>query len=1020
MATTELERVGPPEGSDVRTFETVAGPQGESFEPRKIGGLRGLTKAAANWGELRRTPYGLKPAVLFALIGFFQYFDDIVFGIAAPEIAQDLGIDLRAVAGIAGVVGVIALPISLFMGWYGDRHRRIPLLAGGTVLSGVFSIVSSRATSTLTLGAPRAFDTASGIIGQVPASALLADYYPAESRGKVFAMLGSMSNIPQIVAPILGAYLVSRIGWRSTTVTFGVPLILLGVVIFVTMREPIRGYMERRALGVDDDVARVEDEPRSFAEGFRMTFAVRTLRRLFIASIFFGVGGPLLGLLVPFFLAEQYGLSILERVIYFMPTTIVGMVGAFYGGGLVDYFMRRNPARVLYLTAGAYAVFVFVQASLALTPPLWVFIGVQAVLAFCFSLTGPALGVIFIQVIPPAIRTQGIQSLGLASLPGFFVLPAFAGLAQDRGFGMAFALGAGVTMVGVILLATAAPFFETDMRASFAEAAADEEWRKAKVSGKGKLLVCRGVDVAYDNVQVLFDVDFDVEEGEIIALLGTNGAGKSTLLRAISGTNEASGGGIVFDGRDVTHMPPHEVAARGIVHMPGGRGVFPGLSVRENILLGRWLSHEDLDIEARMAEVFEIFPILRDRAEALAGSLSGGEQQQLSLAQAFLSKPRLLMIDELSMGLSPAVVRQLLDVVREIHRRGVTIIVVEQSVNVALQIAQRCVFMEKGEVRFFGRTSELLERPELLRSVYVKGTGLSGRAALSSAGFATGRGSRMGGQPGTGPILEVEGLTKTYGGVTAVDGVSFSIAEGESLGLVGPNGAGKTTIFDLVSGYQSADSGTVHFSGIDITKLSAEERATRGLVRRFQDARMFPSLSVVDNILMALDQKHNARNALFNIAQLPNARRAERRLRLRADALVEVVGLEAYADKLVGELSTGLRRIADLACVLAAEPKLLLLDEPSTGMAQPEAEALAPLLRRVRYETGCSMLVIEHSMGLLVAVSDRLVALDRGAVVTSGSPDEVLADERVVSSYLGGDPTATEDRETTPRRRRSR
>ena len=454
--------------------------------------------------------------------------------------------------------------------------------------------------------------------------------------------------------------------------------------------------------------------------------------------------------------------------------------------------------------------------------------------------------------------------------------------------------------------------------------------------------------------------------------------------------------------------------------MPGGRGVFPGLTVRENILLGRWLGHEDLDIDARMAEVFEIFPILRERADALAGSLSGGEQQQLSLAQAFLAKPRLLMIDELSMGLSPAVVRQLLDVVREIHRRGVTIIVVEQSVNVALQIAERCVFMEKGEVRFFGRTSELLERPELLRSVYVKGTGLSGRTAISSAGFSTGRGARRGGESGTGPILEVEGLTKAYGGVTAVNHVDFTVAEGESLGLVGPNGAGKTTIFDLISGYQPVDSGTVRFSGIDITNLSAEERAARGLVRRFQDARMFPSLSVVDNILMALDQRHGARNALFNVVQMPNARRAERRLRARADALVEVVGLEAYADKLVGELSTGLRRIADLACVLAAEPKLLLLDEPSTGMAQPEAEALAPLLRRVRYETGCSMLVIEHSMGLLVSISDRLVALDRGAVVTSGSPDEVLSDERVVSSYLGGDPTAADDRDLTPRRGRTR
>jgi len=1018
MATTDIERAGPTGEGEVRVLETVAGPEGEEFSSPKLGGIRGLTKAAANWGELRRTPYGLKPVVLFAVLNFVAIFDGQVFAIAGPEIAQDLGIDIRALGNISAVIGFVALPLSLSAGWWADRHRRVPLVAGGAVLSGFFSMVGSTARSALTLGAPRAADTVVTLVGAIPQGSLLADYYPAESRGKVFALLGSTVSIPAIVAPVVGGILVDAIGWRLTNVIFATPMILLGLALFFTLREPIRGYMERRAVGVDDTTARVEDEPRSFAEGFRLTFAIRTLRRVFVASIFFSVGGPIISLIVPFFLAEQYGLGVRERVLIAIPPSIAAMVGTFYGGGLVDFFMRRNPGRIIYLIAAANALGVVLFATLMFTPPIWLFIASQTVLAFGASLTGPATGVIAVQIIPPAIRTQGIQSLGLASIPGLVALPILTGLVVTRGYGTAFGVAALISLVGVIILATAAPFFETDMRAAFAEAAAEEEWRRSKAAGQSKLLVCRNVDVGYDNVQVLFDVDFDVEAGEIIALLGTNGAGKSTLLRAISGTNEASNGAIVFDGRDITHMPPHEVAGRGVVHMPGGRGVFPGLTVRENILLGRWLGHADVDIDERMAEVFEIFPVLKERADALAGSLSGGEQQQLSLAQAFLTKPRLLMIDELSLGLSPAVVRQLLDVVREIHKRGVTIIVVEQSVNVALQIASRCVFMEKGEVRFFGKTADLLERPELLRSVYVKGTGLSGRTAISSAGFSSGASRKSADTGSTGPILEVEGITKTYGGVTAVDDVSFTVAEGESVGLIGPNGAGKTTIFDLVSGYQPIDRGRVVFSGIDVTNMSAEERATRGLVRRFQDARMFPSLSVTDNILMALDQRHGARNAFFNIVQAPNARRAERRLRSRADDLVAIVGLEAYADKLVGELSTGLRRIADLACVLAAEPKLLLLDEPSTGMAQPEAEAMAPLLRRVRYETGCSMLVIEHSMGLLVAISDRLVALDRGAVVTTGTSDEVLSDERVVSSYLGGDASAAGSRVAPSGRKR--
>ena len=515
------------------------------------------------------------------------------------------------------------------------------------------------------------------------------------------------------------------------------------------------------------------------------------------------------------------------------------------------------------------------------------------------------------------------------------------------------------------------------------------------------MLVCRDVDVEYDGVQVLFGVDFDVEEGQIIALLGTNGAGKSTLLRAISGTQEASAGAIVFDGRDITHMPPHETAARGVIHMPGGRGIFPGLSVRENIVLGNWMNSEASPEEqqARIDEVFALFPILRERADEAAASLSGGEQQMLSLAQAFLAKPRLLMIDELSLGLSPAVVGQLLEIVRAIHARGTTIIVVEQSVNVALTLAEKAIFMEKGEIKFFGNTADLLARPDILRAVYVKGTGaLTGGPASALRSERERRALELGEARS---VLEVEGLTKRFGGITAVDGVSFALREGEVLGIIGPNGSGKTTTFDLISGIQIPDAGVVRYQGVDITDLPPEERARRKLVRRFQDARLFPSLTVFETLLVALDQRLEVRSALLSAAQLPQARRAEKRVRLRAEKLIELLELGAYRDKFVKELSTGLRRIVDLACVLATEPQVLLLDEPSSGIAQAEAEGLAPLLRRVRFETGCSILIIEHDMPLISAVSDELIALNQGRFVTRGRPAEVLEDERVVESYLG-------------------
>ena len=337
---------------------------------------------------------------------------------------------------------------------------------------------------------------------------------------------------------------------------------------------------------------------------------------------------------------------------------------------------------------------------------------------------------------------------------------------------------------------------------------------------------------------------------------------------------------------------------------------------------------------------------------------------------------------------------------KEIHRSGVTIVVVEQSINVALTLADKAVFMEKGEVKFVGRTAELLARPDILRAVYVKGTGALTDGAPSGAARSERemRSLELGARA---PVLEIDGIVKRYGGVTAIGGVSFDLREGEVLGIIGPNGAGKTTLFDIISGFQSADEGVIRYEGVDITRLSPEERARRKLVRRFQDARLFPSLTVFETLLVSLEQRLEVRSVLLGGAGAPAARKDEKRARVRAERLLELLELSAYRDKFVRELSTGLRRIVDLACVLAAEPKVLLLDEPSSGIAQAEAEGLAPLLRRVRFETGCSILIIEHDMPLISAVSDELVALEQGTFVTRGTPEEVLNDERVIEAYLG-------------------
>jgi branched-chain amino acid transport system ATP-binding protein len=327
-------------------------------------------------------------------------------------------------------------------------------------------------------------------------------------------------------------------------------------------------------------------------------------------------------------------------------------------------------------------------------------------------------------------------------------------------------------------------------------------------------------------------------------------------------------------------------------------------------------------------------------------------------------------------------------------------VVVEQSVTTALSLAERAVFMEKGEVRFAGPARDLLRRPDILRAVYVKGTAAVG-AGSSAVDAAVARRRRQELAQAR-PVLEAHDLHKSYGGIRAADGVSLSLRESELLGVVGPNGSGKTTLFDLISGYQSPDSGRVVFDGVDVTAMPAHERARLKLVRRFQDARLFPSLTVFESLLVALDRRMDVRNGALVALQLPAARRAERRARTRAERLIELLELGAYRDKFVKELSTGLRRIVDLAFVLATEPKVLLLDEPSSGIAQAEAEALAPLLRRVRQDTGCSILLIEHDIPLVRAVADELVAMVTGRIVVRGSDREVLEHPEVVEAFLGG------------------
>ena len=931
------------------------------------------------------------PLLVLAALNFADEFDRIAFGVLLPDIQDHFGVSLATVLTVSSLAGLLPVVLSLPIGYLSDRVRRTRLLATGAALWGSFSIFTGLAPNLTMFGVAR-FGSGLGKTLDPAQASLLSDYYPPSRRAGIFAVHRLGNETGQIVAPLLAGLLASIFFWQVPFLLFGLPAFVLAAAILLRLREPVRGAQERTAMGADDASAAIEDAPPAWSEAWRIAKGVRTLRRIW-ASLPFLVGSYLgVTALLSVYYADEFGLGGAERGALISATQLCNVIGLLVGGSIGNRMMMRRPSRVVTLGGMIAVIPALCFAAIAVSPLLPLSILLHCVASASLSFFSPTINAIISLVIPARARAFSFGVAAIFIAPGILIAPLAGALGDAYGIRAGIMLLAPVFALGAFILASAGQTIDDDVRAAAAAAMAQQESRAARAEGRAKLLICKDVDVSYGPVQVLFNVDLEIEQGEIVALLGTNGAGKSTLLRAIGGDTAASNGAIIFDGEDITHLPSKDHVHKGIVQVPGGKGVFPSLTVAQNLQLAAWTQDDEAEIKAATERVFEFFPKLRERAGESAGNLSGGEQQMLTLGQAFLSKPKLLMIDELSLGLAPVVVEELLGIVRALHAAGTTIVLVEQSVNVALTVAERAVFMEKGEVRFSGPTAELLQRGDILRSVFLSGTG-AGSAARRPRYIVPGH------EPDV--VLQVRDLSKSFGGIQAVDGVDVTLRDGEILGLIGPNGAGKTTLFDLISGYVTPTRGGVELLGEDLGDLSPDQRAALGLHRSFQDARLFGALTVEENLLVALDRHLTVRNGVMGALRLPNVRTAEAQLRKRADRLIGMLNLGPFRDTFVRELSTGTRRVVDLACVLAADPVVLLLDEPSSGIAQRESEELGPLLLRIKLEASCSILIIEHDMTLISSVSDELIALQTGSVLVRGTPEAVLSDARVVQSYLG-------------------
>jgi ABC-type branched-subunit amino acid transport system ATPase component len=475
-------------------------------------------------------------------------------------------------------------------------------------------------------------------------------------------------------------------------------------------------------------------------------------------------------------------------------------------------------------------------------------------------------------------------------------------------------------------------------------------------------LVVENVSVVYSRAAKAVDgLSFTVGEGESVALLGPNGAGKTTSLRAITGflpgdRARIEAGRILFDGKDITGQPPNRVTRAGISMVAERDKVFPTLSVAENLRIGAIANRDPAQASRLRAMVDDMFPILRERRDQMAGYLSGGERQMLSISAALLGNPRILLVDELSLGLAPRVVGELVEALRRLNRdQKLTMLLVEQSAAVAFELADY---------------------------VYV----LSGGRAVIEGGPAD--------------LRNLSDFKAHYLGVRALAGASFALEEGELAALIGPNGSGKTSLLNCINGFYRPQRGSIRIFGHEVASARSHEIARWGVARTFQNVEVLGKSSVIENVLLGR-HVHIRQGVVGSALQIGRAAAEERRNRDRATEILDFLGLREERDRMVGSLPYGTQKLVEIGRALAMEPRLLLLDEPTSGMTPIEKDLVGSVIRRIRTERGVTQLLIEHDMGFISDLCGRVVVLNTGAVIADATPQAALSDPAVVSSYLG-------------------
>ena len=663
--------------------------------------------------------------IVLLVLNSLDELEQAAMAVLAPDIRDTFGVSDGTITFIASASAAFVVLGAFPMGWLADRVRRAPIVG---VASAVFSgmvFLSGFAVNAFMLFWTR-FGAGIAKSNTIPVhSSLLADTYPIGVRGRIGGLTQSVGRSVAAISPIAVGTVAwiagGDEGWRWAFLLLGLPVAVFALAAF-RIPEPIRGQWEKATV-VNQVISDTDPAPISVEAAFARLLRIQTVRAVLFAFVALGFVLFTIPVQSNLFLEDQFGLGTFGRGV---ATSVAGFAAALVlplVGLRFDRLYRRDPALTLKLIGGLLlptAVLVPLQFAMP-NEYLFVLVDVPRTVlsAAAFAMVGPMVW---------AIVPYRLRGLGSALITLFIFLFGAVGGSVAAAFLIdSYGVQTAVTVlaipavtIGSIFLMRGSLSIKHDLSmvvAELKEELAEHERRRTDPEST-PALQASGVDFSYGAVQVLFDVSFEVGQGKTLALLGANGAGKSTALNVVTGLFTPERGEIRMHGRSITYTTPEQRSAMGIQMLPGGRGVFRDLSIEDNLRVGAYKYRRDpADVQRRIDRVVEMFDQLEGRLGERAGDLSGGQQQMLALARVMMHDPEILIIDELSLGLAPTIVQDLVAGLQRLREAGQTMIVVEQSLNLALSLADDAVFLEKGEVRYAGPARSLTEQPEMMHAV---------------------------------------------------------------------------------------------------------------------------------------------------------------------------------------------------------------------------------------------------------------------------------------------------------------